>query len=64
MALNKDQLKSDLKTAFDNATSQSWSTAQIAQAIATAIDTYVTAADVTGIKTDPNGQQIQNGKLQ
>ena len=64
MALDKDKLGQDLQKAFDDAKSNAWSTQQVAQALAAAIDTYVTAAEVTNVRTDANGSQIQNGKLQ
>ena len=64
MALDKDKLGQDLQKAFDGAKNNAWSTQQVAQALAAAIDAYATAADVTNVRTDVNGNQIQNGKLQ
>ena len=64
MALDKDKLGQDLQKAFDDAKNNAWSTQQVAQALAAAIDAYATAADVTNVRTDVNGNQIQNGKLQ
>ncbi len=49
MPLDKTQLQAALKTAFDTAKDQNWTTDQVAQAIADAVDTFVRGGDVNGI---------------
>jgi hypothetical protein len=65
MALNKTTLKNDLKTVFDSAKAEAWTTGQVAQAMSDAIDAYVRAADVKQVKVDlDSGNQTGAGKLQ
>jgi hypothetical protein len=49
MALSKQTLRDDLKSALSRAGEEQWSLDQVAQAWADAIHKYVSAADVTGV---------------
>lgn len=73
MALNKTTLASSLKTVFQSAKDNSWSSDQVADALADAIHQFVISADVTGVNVNvvnpanvPIGTGTQNGtgKLQ
>jgi hypothetical protein len=64
MSLDKNKLSQDLKTAFKNAKDNLWSSDQAAEAIAAAIDGYVKAAVVAGVRVDvvdPANQPIGTG---
>ena len=65
MALDKDQLQNDLATAFQSAKDNSWTIEQVCAAIATAIDTYVTAGEIRGLTVDlTTGSQNNQVKVQ
>ncbi|MBZ4417430.1 hypothetical protein [Myxococcus sp. RHSTA-1-4] len=49
MALNKTELADSIRGLFQKAFDESWSSEQVADALAEAIDTYVRAAAVTGV---------------
>lgn len=65
MPLDKAALTRDLKTAFHDAKENSWSADQAAEAIAAAIDRYVTAAEVGGVSVNvvSNGLPVGSGSL-
>ncbi len=52
MALDKNALAQALKDTFNNAKANSWSSDQVSDALATAIDTYVTGAAVVGVSVN------------
>ncbi len=73
MALNKSQLAQDLKTTFQSAKDNSWTSDQVADALADAFNKYVLTADVTGVQVSVvnagnvvigTGTQTGTGKLQ
>jgi phosphoenolpyruvate carboxylase len=73
MALNKSQLAQLLKTTFQSAKDNAWSSDQVADALADAINTFVLTADVTGVQVSVvntnnvnigTGTQTGTGKLQ
>ena len=73
MALSKPQLAQALKTAFQSAKDNAWSTDQVADALADAINTFVLGADVAGVTVSVvnpsnvvigSGTQTGTGKLQ
>lgn len=64
MALDKNKLTKDLQDTFEQSKKNQWDTATVAQHLAAAIDNYVTAAEVVGVRTDQNGTQTGKGKLQ
>ncbi len=65
MALDKNQLQTDLANAFQSAKDNSWTIAQVAAAIAAAIDTYVTAGEIKGLTVDlTSGAQNNQAKVQ
>jgi hypothetical protein len=50
MALNKSQLAQLLKTTFQSAKDNSWTSDQVADSLADAINTFVLTADVAGVQ--------------
>jgi len=52
MPLDKSTLQAAFKTAFDTAKEENWSTEQVAEALADAVDVFVRSGDVVGITTD------------
>jgi hypothetical protein len=73
MALSKPQLAQALKTTFQSAKDNSWSSDQVADALADAINTFVLGADVAGVTVSVvnltnvvigSGTQTGTGKLQ
>lgn len=73
MALDRKQLAAAIKTTFDTSSAEGWTTEQVADGLATAIDDYVRAAEVREVKTKlqldvPNntgsGTQVGAVKLQ
>ena len=65
MPLDKGKLAQDLTTVFTTAADKAWSSEQTANAIAAAIDDYVTAAVVGGISVNlvSNGVPVGSGSL-
>lgn len=65
MPLDMAKLAQDLATAFDDAKTNAWSGEQTANAVAAAIDKYVTAAVVGGITVNvvSNGVPVGNGSV-
>ena len=64
MPLNKATLKDAIRTSFDTAKSQGWSTEQIAQALADAIDAFVRSGDVKQVSvrvTSGEGAELGTG---
>jgi hypothetical protein len=64
MALDQNQLSQSLKNAFTSAKDNSWSSDQVADAIAAAINTFVLSAtviDVTVDVVDPTNKHIGTG---
>lgn len=51
MALNKQTLESAIRTAFETAKEEQWESAQVARALADAIDAFVRGAEVGGVVT-------------
>ncbi len=73
MPLDQSTLAQALKTAFSQAKANSWSSDQVADAMAAAIDTFVIGADVVGVTVNVvsptnqplgTGSQTGTGKLQ
>ena len=73
MPLNESSLAQALKDAFNQSKANSWSSDQVADALATAINTFVTGADVVGVTVNVvsttnqplgTGTQTGTGKLQ
>jgi hypothetical protein len=73
MALNKSQLAQLLKTTFQSAKDNSWSSDQVADSLADAINTFVLTAEVSGVQVSVvnsnnvvigTGTQTGTGKLQ
>jgi DNA-binding transcriptional regulator LsrR (DeoR family) len=73
MALNRNTLQEAIHTAFETAKEEEWTTEQVAEALANAIDDFVRGGDVVGITTsvqvDPNnhrgtGTQTGVGRVQ
>ena len=73
MALNKSTLSQALKDTFESAKDNSWSSEQVADAIADAINTFVLSAAVVGVKVNVvntanqpigTGTQTGTGNLQ
>ncbi len=56
MPLDKNQLKTDLEAMMNSAKERAWTTSQVADAMATAIDRYVRAGDVLDVKVTVGGQ--------
>ena len=52
MPLDRNALQDAIRTAFDTAKEEEWTTEQVAGALAEAIDAFVRGGDVTGITTD------------
>jgi len=64
MALDKPGLINKLKQTLRDAKDQAWSSDQVAEKLADAIDTFVRSGDVVGIKTevrDTNNSFVGNG---
>jgi len=62
--LNKTTLKDAIKSSFDTAKAQGWSTEQIAQALADAIDAFVRGGDVKQVSvrvTSAQGVDLGTG---
>lgn len=51
MPLDKNRLQQAIETAFESAKQEGWETAQVASALADAIDAYVRGAEVVGVTT-------------
>ena len=67
MPLDKNRLKSDLEATMNAAKDNAWNTSQVAEAIASAIDKYVRAGEVTGVKVTVGSQaydQTTKGRVQ
>ncbi len=73
MALDKRALKEAIEATFETAKAEEWTTAQVAESLADAVDAFVRAAEVVGIHTkvrvDPGtgegtGAQVGTGRLQ
>jgi hypothetical protein len=67
MALDKNTLKNDLVTMMKNAKEKSFTEEQVATALSDAIDRYVRAAEVVGVRVTGNNltfDQSNKGKLQ
>jgi hypothetical protein len=65
MALNKNQLKNAIKTAMETAKEASWTTEQVAAALADAIDAYVRGGRLKDVRVDlNNGNQIGERPLE
>lgn len=73
MPLNQSSLAQALKTTFSNSKANSWSSHQVADALAAAINTFVSGADVVGVTVNVvsttnqalgTGTQTGTGKLQ
>jgi hypothetical protein len=65
--LNKNQLKTDLEATMNSAKDNAWTTSQVAEAIAAAIDKYVRTGEVTGVKVTVGNQaydQTTKGRVQ
>ena len=68
MALDREALKDAFRTAFDTAKEEGWSTEQVAEAFAVAIETFVRGGEVVNITTKVEvdlgtgrGEGIQTG---
>jgi hypothetical protein len=64
MALNQSTLSQALKDTFSKAKANSWSSDQVADALAAAINSFVVSADVVGITVNvvnPSNQPIGTG---
>ncbi len=73
MALDQTKLSQALKDTFSSAKANSWSSDQVADSLATAINAFVTSADVVGVSVNVvnpanqpigTGTQSGTGKLQ
>lgn len=73
MALDKNSLAQALKTTFKSSKDNSWSSDQVADALADAINTFVLSAQVTGVNVNVvnnanqpigTGAQTGTGQLQ
>ena len=67
MPLDKNQLKTDLEVLMNGSKDNAWTTSQVAEAIAAAIDRYVRAGDVTGVQVTVADQvygQTAKGRVQ
>jgi hypothetical protein len=67
MSLDKNTLKGDLVTLMNNAKDKSWSVDQVAAAMADAIDRFVRAAEVVGVKVQGEAKvydQSNKGRVQ
>ena len=51
MALDSKQLAKAIQLTFDSAAAEGWSTEQVADGLAQAIDDYVRRAEVQGVET-------------
>lgn len=63
MPLDKQKLQSAIQAAFDDAKKEEWETAQVAAALAAAIDAYVRGAEVQGVKTAVEVQSADGGQV-
>jgi hypothetical protein len=64
MALNQSTLSQALKDTFSKAKANSWTSDQVADSLATAINTFVTSAAVVGVTVtvvNPANQPIGTG---
>jgi hypothetical protein len=52
MALDKNQLKTNLATLFQAASDHNYDKAKVAEELASLIDAYVRTADITGVQVD------------
>ena len=73
MALNQSTLSQALKNTFSQAKANSWTSDQVADALAAAINSFVASADVVGVTVNVvsaanqplgTGTQTGTGKLQ
>lgn len=73
MALNRDTLATSIKALFKTAFDEAWTSEQVAEGLAQAIDAYVRTAAVTGVTvtvknasnvTIGTGTQTGTGSLQ
>ncbi|WP_163993092.1 hypothetical protein [Pyxidicoccus caerfyrddinensis] len=64
MALDKQALATKLKDTFKRAKEESWTSDQVADALAAAVDAYVRSAEVVGVRTtvrNPSNVVIGSG---